>query len=226
MEENPKNPGSGGNYQSAEELIQAMKLAFANAAEPEILAELQTVGITAQKLADYNAQITQIESLSQQQIKEYGEQYEESEKFETKRKEVDAVYRRHFGLLKIAMKGDRQADASLGFSAGRKNAYPAWYEQVNNFYAQIAANPAFLAKAASVGISAADITAQQTALEDLSEIKTNHKKETGEAQKATETRDNAIDELYPAYKDLIDYAKILLKNDQSLEKLGIVVKRK
>ncbi len=40
----------------------------------------------------------------------------------------------------------------------------------------------------------------------------------GEAQKATEIRDNAFDELYPYYSELIELAKVLIEDKQLLER--------
>ncbi|MFC6268463.1 hypothetical protein [Frigoriflavimonas asaccharolytica] len=231
--ENPENqnPNSGksivrNQYISAEQLITKMKIAFTNAKEPEILPELETVGIDQKNLDDYLTEITNLEQLSQQQIKEYGEQYAETDKFNAKRAEIDNLYTRHRNLAKIVFKDDRQANTTLGIDAGRKQAFAAWYQQVSNFYAQLLANADFKTKAEAVNIKDTDITAMQTALQEVSALKESQKKELGEAQKATETRDAAIDMLYPKYTELIAFAKVLFPDDQTLEKMGIVVKRK
>lgn len=212
-------------YVSAEELIAKMKIAFRNAKEPEILSELETVGITESNLDDYLLEIADLEQLSQKQIKEYGEQYAETDKFNLKRIEIDSLYTRHRNLAKIIFKGDRQSNTTLGIDEGRKRAFAAWFQQVSNFYAQILANPDFKTKAETVNIKDPDITAQQTALEQITALKASQKKEIGEAQKATDTRDEALDLLYPKYTQLIGFAKILFPDDQTLEKLGIIVKR-
>ena len=224
---NPKSgkTASKNQYISAEELIAKMKIAFTNAKEPEILAELQTVGITEADLDVYLADIANLEVLSQKQRKEYGEQYAETDKFNLKKAEIENIFRRHRNLSKIAFKGDRQAYSTMGMDQLVKRAYPAWYQQISNFYAQILDNADFKAKVATVNIKDADITAQQTALQAISALKESQKKEFGEAQKATEVRDAALDLLYPKYKDLMGYAKVLFEDDQTLEKLGVIVKR-
>ena len=231
--ENPEipNPNTGksavrNTYISAEQLISKMKIAFTNAKEPEILTELETVGISKNSLDDYLADIANLEQLSQQQKKEYGEQYAETDKFNKKKTEIDTLFTRHRNLAKISFKGDRQANSTLGIDAGRKQAFAAWYQQVSNFYAQLLANADFKTKAETVNIKATDIAAMQTALQEVSDLKESQKKEVGEAQKATDTRDAAIDLLYPKYTELIAYSKVLFPDDQTLEKLGIIVKRK
>ncbi|AYO57849.1 hypothetical protein CO230_06755 [Chryseobacterium sp. 6424] len=217
-------PSSQNRYISAEQLIAKMKIAFSNAKQPEILSQLATVGITEPMLDGYLNEITNLELLSQKQIQEYGEQYAQTEGFNLKRAEIENTYRRHRNLAKIAMNGDRQAHTTLGTDEKVKRAYPAWYQQVSNFYAQILANPTFKAKAATVNIDDAAIAAQQAALEEISALKESQKKELGEAQKATEVRDTALDLLYPKYTRLVSFAKVLFPDDQTLEKLGIKVK--
>ena len=230
--ENPENlnPKSGkstsrNQYVSAEELIAKMKIAFTNAKDPDLLSELETVGITDAMLDANLTEITNLENLSQIQKREYGEQYAETDRFNLKKAEIDALFTRHRNLAKIAFKGDRQANTTLGIDAGRKQAFAAWFQQVSNFYAQILANPDFKTKAETVNIKETDILAMRTSLEEISEVKNSQKKETGEAQKATDIRDSAIDVLYPKYTQLIAFAKVLFPDDQTLEKLGIIVKR-
>ena len=224
---NPKagKSASRNQYVSAEELIAKMKIAFTNAKEPEILPELETVGITEAMLDAYLAEITNLEDLSQIQKREYGEQYAETDRYNLKKAEIDALFTRHRNLAKIAFKGDRQANTTLGIDAGRKQAFAAWFQQVSNFYAQILANPDFKSKAETVNIKEADITAMQTSLQEVSEIKNSQRKELGEAQRATDSRDAAIDVLYPKYTQLIAFAKVLFPDNQTLEKLGVIVKR-
>ncbi|MCB4234686.1 hypothetical protein LDL59_05055 [Kaistella anthropi] len=180
--ENPENtnPQSGNSprnqYVSAEQLIAKMKVAFTNAKQPEILAELGTVGITETQLDDYLTEITNMEQLSQQQIQEYGEQFAATDLFNEKKAAIDTTFARHRNLAKIIFKGDRQANTTLGIDDGRKQAYAAWFQQVNNFYSQILANPDFKTKAATVNIDDAAIAAQQAALQEVSALKESQKK--------------------------------------------------
>ena len=224
---NPKagKSASRNQYVSAEELIAKMKIAFTNAKDPDLLPELETVGITEAMLDANLAEITNLENLSQIQKREYGEQYAETDRFNLKKSEIDTLFTRHRNLAKIAFKGDRQANTTLGIDAGRKQAFAPWFQLVSNFYAQILANPDFKTKAEAVNIKEADITAMQTALEEISAVKNSQKKELGEAQRATDIRDAAIDLLYPKYTQLIAFVKVLFPDDQTLEKLGVIVKR-
>ncbi len=222
---NGANQPNNSRYVSVEALLAKMKLAFTNAKEPEILSELETVGITEAQLTAYLQEVEQLEILNQSQQKEYGEQYNATDAFDKKMAEIDELFTRHRNLAKIAFKKNRQAYTTLGIDEPKKRAYAAWVQQVKNFYAQILANADFKTIAAGINIKDAVITAQQNALVELSNLKESQKKESGEAQKATEIRDHAVDALYPKYSDLVEYAKVLFKDNQTLEKLGIVVKR-
>ena len=224
MEENTK-PTKKSLYISTDEMISKMRIAFSNAKLPEILPQLQTLGYTEEKLNTYLQKVAELEQLMQNQKKEYAEQYAETEKFNQKRQEIDELYRRHIAFCKILFKGNVKAISVLELNAGRKNAYASWHQQVSNFYGQLLGNSDFLAKVGTINITQTDLEAQKTALQELSTLKENQKKEAGEAQKATEIRDEALDKLYPIYTELVAYAKVLFQDDQTLEALGIVVKR-
>lgn len=222
--ETPKNTARN-QYQSVDEQIQKMRLAFANAKLPHIMEQLKNVGYTEEKIDRLISKLSALEALHQAQKKEYAEQYAETERFHQKRKEIHEVYMRHLAFCKILFKGNVEAGRVLEFAGDRKQAYGAWYQQVSNFYAQLLGNTQLKAKVATINIKEQDLEAQKTALAELTKIKESQAKETGEAQKATETRDEALDSLYPQYLELIAYAKILFDGDQTLEQLGITVKR-
>ncbi len=210
---------------SLEEWISRMKLAFANAKLAEINPQLAVLGYNEAKLNELLSKVTELETLHQKQKKEYAEQYEETSKVEEKRKAIDDKYKTHLALCRILFKKDVKATAALDLNGKRKIAYSAWYQQVSNFYAQLLQTPEFLAKVKTINIKEADLEAVKTLLNEVATLKESQKKETAEAQKATETRDKAFDDLYPHYADLIAYAKATLSDEQHLEAMGIVVKR-
>jgi hypothetical protein len=169
--------------------------------------------------------LTHLEGLQQVQIKEYAEQFAETEKFDLKRSEIDELYTKQKALAKILFKGNVHAQTILLLLDAKPKAYSAWLQQVTNFYAQLTA-PELLAKATPVGITAVSVAAQKQGLADLQALKDSQRKETAEAQQATETRDAAFDQLYPLYSEYIKYAKIMLAGNQMLEAIGVKVKKK
>lgn len=210
---------------SIEEVLSQMKLAFSNAKTPEILAVLEAVGYTEARLQGYWEKVSEIETLTQKQKKEYGEQYAKTSEFDQKREAINKVYKKDLALARILLKNDVKAATTLEFNGKRKKAYGSWYEQVSNFYKQLLENTEFLSKMQPVGLTEDKIKEVDAELVAVEQLKKEQKKEMGEAQKATEIRDKAFDELYPQYSELIEFAKVLLEDEQLLESMGIVVKR-
>ena len=213
-------------YVSSAEWITRMKLTFGNATLPEIFDVMKTVGYTEEKINGMKAKLSQLEALQQAQTKEYAEQYAETEKFDAKRSGIDAVFTKDRGLLKILFKGNVHAQSILKLDEAKPKAFGAWQDMVTNFYAQLEAAPELLAKVAAVGLTVEAVTAQKQAMTDLQALKESQRKETAEAQAATDARDRAFDELYPLYSEYIQYAKVLLADRQAIEAIGIKVKAK
>lgn len=231
MEENNQNTPPAGTkpaksmYVNIDEWIARFRLAFTNGKLPEILSEMQTVGYTEERLDAYLEQTNALETSSRNQKKEYSEQYAETEKFDTLRAEIAKMFRKHRGLLKLLFKGNTQVFALLRLNDEPTIAYSSWLQLLTNFYTQIKNTPELLVEVKKVNIQEANVDDALAQLETLRGLKKSQRKEISEAQAATEMRDKAFDELYPLYREFIDYAKILLSNNQSLEALGIVVKR-
>ncbi|WKS94484.1 hypothetical protein [Riemerella columbina] len=210
---------------SLNEWLNKMKIAFSNGKQAQFQSLLSSVSYDEAKLDELLEQIKAIEQLAQAQKKEYAAQYEATSKLEEKRNAINETYMKHFALCKILLKNNVKAQAALEFSGNRKSAYSEWYQQVANFYAQLLNTPEFLSDISSINIVEADLTAVQTALEELSTLKEKQKSAMAKAQKSTETRDKAFESLYPLYSDYISYAKVLFSNEQDLEALGITVRR-
>lgn len=208
-----------------DEWIAKFRLAFTNGKLPEILEVMQTVGYTEEKIDELLTQTTQLESLNQKQAKEYGEQYAETEKFNALRASIDATFRKHRNLTRIVLKDNLKATSILRLYERPKTAYGSWIQLIANFYTQIKNSPEILAQTSQASVTLDAVNDVLAQLETLRALKKSQRKETAEAQAATEERDNAFDELYPKYREFIEYAKILLSDNQSLEALGIVVKR-
>ena len=57
-------------------------------------------------------------------------------------------------------------------------------------------------------------------------LKESQRKETAEAQQATENRDRAYDEVLQLHAEYVKYARVLLSDSQALEAIGVRVKGK
>ena len=222
--EEPKT-GKKRNYKSATQRISEMKIATANAQHPPVADALKTVGYTDESLAALQAEVAEVENLDLNQQKEYADQYTETDKVDTKRADITQTYLKHLGLARIMFRNDTEAQVKLGLQGRQKKAYAAWLKDVKSFYAQLTGTPNLLEVALTRGIPQADIDAVQAEIAALEKLKESQKKETAEAQMATEARDVKFDEVEEKYLEMINYAKVLMGADQALEALGIVVKR-
>jgi hypothetical protein len=223
--ETPEVKTTSKNYhKTMDESISAMKLTFGNALLPEIFSVMQTVGYTREKINSCMAMVTEVEQLSQARIKEFADQTDEQKKFDEKRAEIAKTFTTHRSLVRIQLKKDVHARVSLQLEGEIPYAYDAWMQMQQNFYGQLGSQSDLLAKTATVGVNEAAITTQKQSLADLQALKESLKKETAEAQAATDARDRAFDEVYPLYSEYIKYAKILLAGNQALEAIGVTVK--
>ncbi len=211
-------------HDTLDESIAKMKLAFGNATLSEIFTVMVTVGYTAEKIAGLNSELTGLETLSQGQIKEYADQSEEQQKFSNKHDEINKVFNRDRALLRILFKGNIHAWVALQLDIENPKAINNWTPLLNNFYGQLAKLPDLLVAAEGVGITRSSVDAQIQALADLESLKKNLRKETSEAQAATDARNAAFDALYPKYTEYVKYAKVLLPDNQALEAIGVKVK--
>lgn len=169
-------------------------------------------------------ELAELEVLCQAQSKESAEKFDENEKFKLKKEEVDSVFGIHRGLLRILFNRDIHAWKTLRLDESIPKGYPAWFQLVSNFYSQLADMPDLQSKATAVGITEAKVAAQKQAIAVLQSLKESQRKESAEAQAATDARDKAFDALYPQYTEYIKYAKILLAGNQALEAIGVKVK--
>lgn len=208
-------------YETIEATIAKMKLTFNNALLPEIFDVMLTVGYSAEKIELLKSELAQLEVLCQTQTKESAEKFDENDKFKLKKEEVDSVFGFHRGLLRILFIRDIHAWKTLCLDESIPKGYPAWFQLVSNFYNQLAETPDLQTKANTVGVTEAKVAAQKQAIVVLQSLKESQRKESAEAQAATDARDKAFVALYPQYADYIKYAKILLAGNEVLEAIGV-----
>lgn len=220
-----QNIGKKRNYKSITQRISEMKIATANAQQPPVSDTLKTVGYTDESLVALYDEVVEVENLDLKQQKEYSEQYAETDKVETKRAEIAQTHLKHLGLARIMFRNDTEAQVKLGLQGRQKRAYAPWLKDMKSFYTQLNGTPNLLEVALTRGIPQTDIDAVLAEISVLEKLKESQKKETAEAQMATEARDIKFDEVNEKVSEMIEYAKVLMGADQALEALGIVVKR-
>lgn len=208
------------------EWVSKFRLSFSNAKGATFQQKLAPMGYNEEKLNTLLEQLKELESQILLQKKRYAEQYSATEAFKQKMNEVFKEYSDHYSLCKVFFKKNVTAISVLELSGLRKIGYGEQSQQIANFYAQLLDNPELLEAVKAINIKREDLEAVQNKLVEVSELKEAQKRCIAQAQKATEERDKTFDELYSQYADFIAYSKIIFKQVQDLEALGITVKRK
>lgn len=163
--------------------------------------------------------------LHQTQHAEYGDQHAATQALARLREEADRRYRRHLGLARLAFQDDVDANRALHLSGKRGRSYAKWVDQTARFYDNLLANTAFLAEMERFGVMADDLEAVRQAVDRVVQARRDQDNEAGEAQIATERRDEALDALADWMSRSKTLARILLADDpQQLERLGILAR--
>ncbi|UXP31641.1 hypothetical protein N6H18_14930 [Reichenbachiella agarivorans] len=200
------------------------KNAITNGRDVDAISSVLTeYGYDAETMNSGMALYETADALHVKQKLEYGEQYAASDEFRIARAALNKTYMRHIKLARIALKGNKATEEALQLSGDRKQAFPGWLQQAKTFYTNSLLSPIVLAELAKVNIPQEALTAASLELVELEKKYNKQLKEKGEAQDATEKRDEALDALQDWMSDYIGIARVALEDDpQLLEMLGIV----
>ncbi len=189
----------------------------------EIKAALAAFGYDDAKMQAGEALYARAAELQIKQVKEYGEQFAATDALNVAKATINKTYMVHLKIARIALHGDRGAAESLQLSGRRKETLSGWLKQAKALYTNALNSPAVLEALLQFGIAKKELSNGQAQVLNV-EAKLNAQlKEKGEAQSATQLRDEAFDELQDWMSDFIAIARIALEDQsQYLEMLGIV----
>ncbi len=194
-------------------------------ADTDILDRVTLYGYTVEKLNVGKQVLTEAETQYSNYIKEYGEQTEAQKTYDQIKHEANHTYMTELKIARIAFSENTQAITTLELNGRRKKAIAKWLQQALNFYRAILNNADWLATMTNYGQTQEKLSAELTKVESVSTLLETLKREIGEAQNATELRDQKFHELINWLGDYEEIAAIALEDQpQLLEKLGIIVK--
>uniref|UniRef100_UPI00321636BE hypothetical protein n=1 Tax=uncultured Draconibacterium sp. TaxID=1573823 RepID=UPI00321636BE len=193
--------------------------------DSKVLNAVSLMGYTEAKLQEGAVLLQDATSLYETQKKEYGEVDEAQQQFEDARKAAHKNYMNLLSIARIAFKNNVQASATLDLNGKRASTISGWLKQTLGFYRAIMANEEWKTALAAYGQTEDKLTTELAAVNGVMEAAEAVKKEKGDAQNATQERDEKIEELVDWVTDYEVIARIALTDKpQLLEKLGIVVK--
>lgn len=190
----------------------------------EIKSAIANYGYDDTRLKEGEALYTLASELQASQVREYGEQYSATDELKLASAVANKTYMEHVKIARIALQGNRGVGASLQIAGTRKVTFSGWLKQAKTFYDNALGSSEVTTAMARFGITQEKLEAGQKLVNEV-ETKLNEQlKEKGEAQNATQERDEAFEDLQDWMGDFIGIARIALDSkSQYLEILGIVV---
>ena len=190
---------------------------------PEIIAALAVFGYDDAKMKVGEALYSKAAELQVKQVKEFGEQFAATDALHLAKAITNKTYLVHVKIARIALSGDRGAAESLQLSGRRKESLSGWLKQAKALYSNALSTPTVLEALAQFRITKKMLSAAKAQVLEVEAKRNIQFKEKGEAQTATQLRDEALDELQDWMSDFIAIARIALEEQsQYLEMLGIV----
>ena len=209
-----------------EELLSYSRTAINNALNNAPVREaLAVFGYNEEKLRAGLALYNAARAKYTQQIDEYGDKAAASAAMTQARNGLNKVYSAHLKVARVTLKNNAGAFGDLKLSGQRKRVHVAWLEQTHVFYEQALAKEADKTELLKFGITETKLNEGMALVTAAETAYANYVKETGEAQVATQARDEAIDALEEWMSDFVAILRVAFEDDpQKLEILGIVVK--
>ena len=189
----------------------------------EIKSALSTYGYDDARLKEGEALYAGAAELQASQVKEYGDQYSATDALYLAKAVANKTYMEYIKIARIAMQGDRGAGASLKLTGIRKVTLSAWLKQTRTFYANALGSSEVITAMGRFGITQEKLEAGLELVNEVERKLNSQLKEKGEAQNATQARDEAFEGLQDWMGDFITISRIALaEKSQYLEVLGIV----
>lgn len=206
-------------------LLSAQVMIENSLSDPIVKAALAVYGYTEEKLTAGKTLYTEATALQNTQKKEYGEQVAATAELNNIWEVAHQQYIKTLKIARVALQDNVKADKATMLFGRRKQSLSGWLEQAQVFYANITNDDAMINALTEYGYTAAKLNDESVFLNHVIAKNDEQKKETGEAQAATQVRDKKIDELAQWVSDLRAVAKVALTDDpQQLEKLGILAR--
>lgn len=202
--------------------LQQVRLALQNGKTPDIAAALNVYGYDAAKVSAGEPLLAAAEELQAVQKKEYSEQYAATTVLGEAWKAADKTYATHRKLAKLALSDDPDGQKALMLHEHKAKTLDPWLGQAGVFYKNLLESAEMLAAMAVYNITDLMLIAARDAVVQVAVLNGDQEREKSESQRATKTRDAALDALDVWYNEFRTLARIALEDDpQLLEALGL-----
>lgn len=181
------------------------------------------VGYTPEVIGKGLSMVQDTEKLNDRQKKEYGDQYAAQDAFMQGWKNSYDQYMITLRLSRIALKGNRDAEASMRLTGPRIRTFHNWVgKQARPFYQNAVNDDEIMDALRRFLIDKRRLKIEWQSIEQAQSLLGQRDDETGEAQAATLARDKKMDEVDAWIGDFREVARVAFKdNPQWLERIGI-----
>ena len=205
--------------------LTASYAAITNALNSEpILETLSQWGYGKEELDRGMAYHDAAQEIHEQHAVEYAEQLEATDRKHERWQAAAKLYMRYLKLARVVFPDDRPVRTALGLDGARSQDVAGWLALARQFYTNALGDEAIMEALGRFNITREKLTEGLTLVDDLEAAHANQMKETGEAQQATQARQERFDALDRWMSDFLGVARVIFEDEpQTLEALGIVV---
>ena len=213
------------SYHPIDEFLQDAGLFIENAIEtPPVQEAFASVGRGTEHFEEGRAMLDEGRRLHQKQQDEYGDQYAATERLGETEDAARERYMRHYGFAEAAFRDDPDAQSALGLSGPRKRSLGGWLDQALTFYDNLMSNPALL-EAFREEFPLIEEEVLEAAREEVHATASafqERRREAGEAERATDARDEVLERLDDWLDKERRIARALFRSEpEHLKTLGV-----
>ncbi len=203
-------------------LLQAHLVAANAAKDPQVKKRMEQFGYTATRMQELQNLLTQVEALKDVKKNRYSQKRALATQMATEVKALKALYSEHLIIARFAFRDDTYMQEQLELKGIRKKDWAGWLAQVISFYTNVEASALPVMK--KQGATAEEVAQGKAMAEALMAAYQDQKSNAGNAQSATQQRDEVFKMLDRWVSNYIKIARVALQDDpQLLEVLGIAV---
>jgi hypothetical protein len=207
-------------------ILERYRVALENVeAQSEIAAIMAEFGYDSAMIEEGKQLFTKTREAYDVNLKEDDETSQAYSDFAKKRELLDETYTLHRKKAKVVFRKNLEIMKRLELDEAMPRVYVKWLEAIKKFYAEMGSDTSLQQKMARLKVTAEELNAAETLVNDLEAARSLYLREKGESQDATAEKDTAFSELEDWMSEFYAVARIALEdNIQLLEALGVIVR--
>lgn len=207
-------------------ILERYRVALENVeAQSEIATIMAEFGYDSAMIEEGKQLFTKTREAYDLNVKEDDETSQAYSEFVEKRDNLEDTYSLHRKKAKVIFRKDLEIMKRLELDGAMPRVYVRWMETVKKFYTEMLSDTTLQEKIARLKVSAEDLNAANTLVNELEAARSEYLREKGESQDATTEKDTVFSKLDDWMSEFYAVARIALEdNIQLLEALGVIVR--